>query len=289
MTESLIRPRPRRWGWLIPTCLVAVVWSLVSTLGAPANMPDDAEGYRTSYLLGSIAGSIALVFAVMLGVHAIVFLRKSGQELVGRHALFILGAAVLGAVPALALTFGVAMSAGKNAEYRAFRDSLRTRVDAKVVELRPRLEASIGQDVLGPAALASPGGLERARSGLEEAREIFAEMDTFLKSETESARLKIAELETNPENELAQFDEIYAPYSDGLDRMWTIQYQIIDTWEVALDILSRTPRRWEVQNGQFVFYREDDLAAFNEQMQKIDTLEQQAASEQAAMQALPRQ
>lgn len=31
MTESLIRPRRRRWGWLIPTCLVAVGWSLEST------------------------------------------------------------------------------------------------------------------------------------------------------------------------------------------------------------------------------------------------------------------
>lgn len=47
MTESLIRPRPRRWGWLIVTCGIAVIWSpgmrpyrlAVPALARPADRP----------------------------------------------------------------------------------------------------------------------------------------------------------------------------------------------------------------------------------------------------------
>lgn len=288
MTESLIRPRPRRWGWLIPTCVVAVGWSLVSTLGAPGNMAADAEGYRTSYLLGSIAGSIALVFAVMLGVHAIVFLRTSGQELVGRHAPFILGAAVVGALPAIALTVLVASSGPDEARLLAIDDRLTERIEAETLEYNAQYEVLLGGKVLAPETLMRQRGIDQARTNIAAYRELMAANEAFFRSEIEATR---AEIETSDVGAftkgrgLTGFDRNTGRILEELKIIRLLESEILNSWEALLDFLAVRPRIWEAQNGQFSFYRDADLAFFNSHMERIDILADQIEARQAAMRA----
>jgi hypothetical protein len=284
MTESLIRPRPRRWGWLIPTCLVAVVWSLTSTIGVPAHLPDDIADIRTSTMFGSIAGSVVFVFVVTLGLHCLLFLRKSGGELVGRHSLFVLGAAVLGAIPAIVFTAMIAMNSGKREQYQDLIKEIQPRFDAKVNSVHPRIDAAVGDGVLGPEALSRPGGLKKAYEGLDEARLLYGELHQFVIDEAAILRGRAISLETNPakqEDAGKGFDEGFGPYSAAMECTMALNYQVLDTWEEALDVLSRRPRRWEVQNNQFMFYREADMTEFNSLMIRIDDLSREIATMEA--------
>lgn len=279
MTESLIRPRPRRWGWLIPTCLVAVVWSLVSTAGAPANMPADAEGYRTSYLLGSIAGSIALVFAVMLGVHAIVFLRKSGQELVGRHALFILGAAVTGALPAIIMTILLATSGPDMAKLDALNQQLEARAAAKAQEFDQRSWALGGGDVLAAETLMSTNGLRQARTNIAAQRELYREREAFVQGHMADVRAEIENADVSAFAKwraLAAFDRDQDHVLAQSALIMQKNREILDEWEAALDLLAIRPRRWTAQNGDFSFYTDADFATFDAHMNRVETLEAEA-------------
>lgn len=290
MTESLIRPRPRRWGWLIPTCLVAVVWSLTATFEAFKRAPVDGPDVMISYLLGSMLGSVALVGAVMTGVHYLLFLRKPAGELLGRHAMFIFGAALLGAVPALAMAGMIVASSGDNAEYRALNDQFVGRVEARQSEAEAQIVALVGDSLLDPSRLSQPGGLDQAYKDLDAIREIYRELEAYTREEMATFRTRIQESDTasfNRDRALGTLDEEMEVYGATLDHIWQTRMQTLDELGIALDILARRPRRWEVHGGQFAFYRNQDLQAFNAQMIKIQKMEEEIASLTAMLPGAP--
>ena len=288
MTESLIRPRPRRWGWLIPTCLVAVIWSLVSTIGQTTNIAADADDVRTSYLLGRIFGTVALVGVVMTGVHLLIFLRKRGGELVGRHSAFIFGAAVFGALPALALTFLVSATGGDEATLLAIDAGHTERVEADARKYEAQYEALLGGDVLAPETLMRQRGIDQARANIAAYRELMAEDDASYQAQVEATRAEIEASETSvlfKGQGLTGFDRNTARITREMETLRLLESEILSSWEAVLDFLALRPRRWEAQNGQFSFYREEDLKFFNGHMERINILAAQIDARSAALRA----
>jgi len=290
MTDNLIRPRPRRWGWLIPTCLVAVVWSLVSTIGSAANVPADIGEMRSSYMLGKILGGTVLVGAVMTGVHYLLFLRKPAGELIGRHSLFVFGAAVMGALPAVAVTFLVSSSGPDVATIKAIDDRLNEQIAAKAEEHAAQSDFLLGGDVLTLARVARPNGIDEARRRIGLYRELTLAHDDFVRTQIELTRSEIESSDAGAfakGQALAQFDRNTDLTLKEMEANWLLEDEFLKSWEELLDFLALRPRRWEARDGQISFYRDADLATFNSHAERIQSLSGQIEARSEALRAQP--
>ncbi len=288
MTGSLIRPRPRRRGWLILTCGVAVVWSLVATLSAAGSVPEDAGDMRSAYMVGKVLGAIGLVGVVMTGVHYLLFLRRSAGELIGRHSLIIFFSALAGALPAMALGTLLATSGADEARLRAIDAEHTERVETETRTYVAQSEVLLGGKVLAAETLTRQSGIDQARANIAAYRELMAAHDALYRDLVDQTR---GEIETSSVSAFTKgrglegFDRNTGRILAEAETIRLLENEILNSWEAVLDFLALRPRRWEARNGQFSFYTDADLAFFKGHMDRIDTLAAQIDARSAALRA----
>lgn len=280
MTDSLIRPRPRRWGWLILTCAITAVWSFIAAiLGVNAFQPETNVYNNIAYIVAYLGVGLVFVGAVMTGLHNLLFLGSKAAELLGRHSLIIFGTSLLGATPAIGLGIIMATSAPDVAKLEAITQDLVTQAQAESAEFDLRSEALLGGDVLAPTTLMTQSGITQARKNITAQREIYRERETALHTYIERSRAAILDADISPTSSgyaLAQFDMETRHLSAQMSMAIQKLQDALDEWEAALDLLALRPRRWVAQDDQFMFYNDTDLAAFDAHMKRVDALRAEA-------------
>lgn len=151
------------------------------------------------------------------------------------------------------------------------------------------------------AALADAGWIEfpnadslQADSGLEATREML----TTVRSIYEREQKQNSDLRRDWLNAIRSLDgpthkiEVYASLVDGfytdneekLRRIHEASMEVVLEAERLVDVLAKTPRSWVVENGQLLFDNDDDVDAYNQHLQRMQSLDAEIVQTQQSLQ-----
>ena len=79
-------------------------------------------------------------------------------------------------------------------------------------------------------------------------------------------------------------DGIYTDNEEKLRRIHEASMEVVLEAERLVDVLAKTPRSWVVENGQLLFDNDDDVDAYNQHLQRMQSLDAEIVQTQQSLQ-----
>lgn len=300
LSSARPRAKPRSTRiWLILAILIVAVWVFAGSIAdaAPPDIADDLEGSaRFASLAGYIVGetvarvlfSAGLVWLVLyLG-----FTRRLARQRGWAHFIVLVITAAIAVAPVTAIKFigltGGVQSSGAVAKI-VEEGQARAAADAKA-ERAENARILAGEPFSG-RALARPGGVAAARAKLTELRQSAANSLAASQANADSMRAKLVALPMSEDRRaelLSEHDRGFAAgRADGREGVEATT-ELLDAVEGQLDVLSRTPRGWIVEGGEFAFTSDRDMRDFNAHVREFQAAQARVIAAQHEKEARDR-
>lgn len=258
--------QPRRMtAWLVAGGLLCAFWSIGTSVKIfiedpdPISSPAELFGMVVGNALGSgllIGGLVGIIVHLAAG-------RRFTPSRGTRHFAIFAVIAGLCALPVSGLVFFASLAeAGNHRQIQTLLDEHQVR--AADIDARHDIErrGTALRQHFEPEAIASPGGLEGAHRAVGELetlhRNAFGDMNALM-ADTEQRLMALSMSDRGREELRTHIAEEKALSA----RSEAISLRAIELQKAQLAVLSRTPRGWQVENGQFVFQRQRDVNDFN--------------------------
>lgn len=286
------RARPgRARAWLIVAAVIVALWSFIASVGRIGAEPSGGitnTAYSGGYAVGALFGTSLVAAGVVWLVLYFGFTRRLARDRGGPHFLVLLVTAAIAGAPITVLDVLGAENRAHSAAVERVLAEANAETDAYLARLEVQQQEIMADGGFEPAAVARPGGVAEARRKLAGLRALAATALPEAEARWAAARARLAALPMSDRRRarmLEQFDAGFAEGQADAARSIALAETAFDELEGQLDILSRTPRAWALQNGQLAFARDDDLAAFNTHAANLVRIGEQIEAEKRAMAA----
>ena len=271
--------------WLIAAMVVVGLWALVATFSRSPN--GGGIAFNIGYMIGSGFFTCLIASLVVGFVLWLVAGRRLQPTHSGRHVGILLVTAVATTVVATVVLTGIGSQGNADRAQLSvlMQDTLRVQEDLKA-QAAALTERSGLAELLEPSALARPGGIARANTAIDHLEQEMSRLDGEMALATEAFRTE-ARRALRTQADRTAFDEGVAARDAADQEMFEARRQNYAAHRRQLDILSRTPRRWQVEGGQIAFSDQQQLAEFNAASTEIErtvALEAQIDARARAMQ-----
>ncbi|HWW12198.1 MAG TPA: hypothetical protein VN018_06760 [Brevundimonas sp.] len=286
------RPRGTR-VWLVLAALITALWSFGASLHM--NEADGLEGVtggaRVSYLTGAIVGGAIGQALVVAGLVWLVlyfgFTRRLARHRGASQFGILLLVAALAAAPLTGIKlYALASGASESGSVRTIMAADHARARAAGADLRAEQLRIMQGDPFSEAALIRPGGLQTARERLAQMRASLQRAETLGQANYDNTHRQLEALPLSNRRKAEILSAHVAGYEAGREdtrAALAAPAEVLNAVEAQLDILSRRPRGWVVQDGHIAFTNERDMNAFNVQARRFQAAQARAAEVASAL------
>lgn len=266
--------------WLIVAIILVAIWALAgSTAPIPRDAAGDQEGAErvaalVGYIVGSAASEVLIPTLLVWLLLYFGFTRRLAKQRGAAHFVALLITATIVVAPITVLKLiGLMQGAQTSAAVTSIIQEEQARAAAETEVQRAEQARILEGDPFSARALARPGGVSAARVKLAELRKSGADGRASAVESAARLQARVAALPISDRQRvdlLEQHDRgVASGQADARPGLEAAE-AVYAALEGQLDVLSRTPRGWVVENGEPAFTSDRDMRDFNAYSRALD-------------------
>lgn len=257
-------PKSTIGGFFI-ALIVVVIWSAATAirrLGAPTSGAGIDSVAMIAQDIGYAVGSGLFIAGLVSLILFFTHVKQRAPERGTKHFLILWGTASAVAVAPIVLGMAVLAANPARGEDAAIMADHEARTDAVLDGLDLYRRVAEARAKLAPEAVASPGGVERAREAVADLKALDTTAQQELKVVMDDTEARLLALRLTDRQRATMRRDLAAEQAE-VRRTRVLSQRAVDLQVQQIEVLARQPRAWRLEEGSIAFTRPQDLEDFN--------------------------